>query len=122
MEKLRKELNAVSKTLSNLVKKVEKIQNKIEKKASLLKSQKTKRINKKARKRIPVKKAAVRKTAPPTAVDTIYSIIRKSKRGINTSELMEKTGYERKSVSNAIYILTKQGKIKTVSKGVYIKA
>jgi predicted transcriptional regulator len=73
-------------------------------------------------KTVPVKKAAVRKTAPPTASDNIFQIIKKSKKGINTKDLIKITGYDKKSVSDAIYKLTKQGKIKTVSKGVYIKA
>jgi hypothetical protein len=122
MEKLRRDLKAVSKRLSNLVRQLEKIIIKVDEQIQFYKIPKVKSTRKKAVKTVPEKKAVVRKTAPPTAVDTIYSIIRKSKRGINTSELMEKTGYERKSVSNAIYKLTKQGKIKTVAKGVYVKS
>lgn len=117
MKKLKKDLTFISKTLSDLAQQVEKMQKKVEKRGKLLKKPKAKPI-----KTVPAKRIIVRKTAPPTAADKIFSIIRKSKKGINTKDLMKKTGYERKSISNAIYKLTKQGKIKTVSKGVYIKA
>jgi len=121
MDKLRKELNAVSKTLSKLVQKLEKIQKRVDERARRLKILKGRPVKKKAVNKVPAKKAVVRKTAPPTAADNIFSIIKKSKKGVNTSDLMKKTGYERKAVSNAIYKLTKQGKIKTAAKGVYVK-
>lgn len=115
-------MNFVSKTLSDLAQKVEKMKKKVEKRGKLLEKPKAKPIMKKPMKKVPAKKTIVRKTAPPTAAAKIFSIIQKSKKGINTKDLMKKTGYERKSISNAIYKLTKQGKIKTVSKGVYVKA
>lgn len=121
MDKLRKDINAVSKILSKLTQKIEKIRKDVDKQVQFSKKTKAKSVKKKAVKKVPAKKPVVRKTAPPTAVDTIYTIIRKSKKGVTTSELMKRTGYERKSISNAIYKLTKQGKIKTVAKGVYVK-
>ena len=66
----------------------------------------------------PKKKAA----SPPTAVETLFSIISRSKKGIDVATLMKKTGYDRKKVSNVIYKLGKQGKIKSIDKGVYVKA
>jgi len=121
MDKLRKELSVVSKTLSNLAQKVEKIQKKVDEQARRLKIPKYQPTKKKAMKKIPAKKTVVKKTAPPTAADKIYSFIKKSKKGIKTSDLMKKTGYDRKPVSSAIYKLTKQRKIKTVAKGTYVK-
>jgi hypothetical protein len=122
MEKLRKDLKAASKTLSNLAQKLEKIRKKVDEEVKLSKLPKVKSVKKKAVKTVPAKRAIVRKTAPPNASDKIFLIIKRSKKGINTSDLMKKTGYERKSISNAIYKLTKQGKIKTAAKGVYVKS
>ena len=122
MEKLNRELKAVSKTLSILAQKVEKIRKKVDEQIRFSKLSKVKPVKKKAVKSVPSKKVVVRKTAPPTAADNIFLIIKESKTGINTSDLMIKTGYYRKSISNTIYKLTKQGKIKTVAKGVYVKA
>ena len=117
MKKLKKDLIFISKTLLDLSQKVEDMQKKVDERKKLLKKQKAKSI-----KKIPRKKNIVTKTAPPTSIDNIFSIIKRSKKGISTKDLMKKTGYERKSISNAIYKLTKQGKIKTVSRGVYVKA
>jgi hypothetical protein len=36
--------------------------------------------------------------------------------------LMEKTGYDQKKIANLVYKLKNQGKIKSVKKGVYLKA
>ena len=66
----------------------------------------------------PKKKAA----KAPTAVETVFNIISRSKKGVNTATLMKKTGFDRKKVANTVYKLGKQGKIKTVAKGVYVKA
>jgi predicted Rossmann fold nucleotide-binding protein DprA/Smf involved in DNA uptake len=58
----------------------------------------------------------------PTAAETVYDVISRSQKGVDTSTLMKKTGYDRKKVANMVYKLGKQGKIKTVEKGVYVKA
>jgi len=55
-------------------------------------------------------------------VDTVLAIVSRSKKGVNTAILMEKTGYDQKKISNLLYKLKKQGKIKSVNKGVYLKA
>jgi hypothetical protein len=34
---------------------------------------------------------------------------------------LKKTGYDRKKVANMVYRLGKQGKIKSIKKGVYVK-
>ena len=111
-----------SKALYTLAAKVEKIQKEVTKKVQSTKKPKVKSVKKKAVKKAPAKKVVVRKTAPPTVADKIFDIIKRSKKGVNTATLMKKTGYERKAISNVIYKLTKQGKIKTVAKGIYVKA
>ena len=69
-----------------------------------------------------VKKAVPKKAAPATAVDTVLAIINRSKKGVGTAALMEKTGYNQKKISNMVYKLVKQGRIKSVDRGVYVKA
>ncbi len=66
-----------------------------------------------------VKKTAAKK--PATAVDTVLKIISRSKKGVSPSTLMEKTGFAPQKVHNIVYNLKKQGKIKSVGRGVYLK-
>lgn len=68
------------------------------------------------------KKAVSKKSKPPTAADTVLGVINRSKKGVNTATLMEKTGYDQKKIANLVYKLKNQGKIKSVNKGVYLKA
>jgi len=69
------------------------------------------------------KQAAVKgKKRPATAVDTVLAVIQKARKGVSTATIAEKTGYDKKKVANAIYKLKKSGKIKNLSRGVFIKA
>ena len=84
-------------------------------------------VKKAAVKAKPVRKAAVtkpaaKKTAQLSAVDTAFGFIKRYKKGISTAALMEKTGFDQKKVYNIIYKLNSLGKIKSVGKGVYVKA
>ena len=54
--------------------------------------------------------------------DTVLTIIKRSKKGVDTNTLITKTGYDRKKVANIIYKLKKQRQITTSGKGVYVKA
>lgn len=121
-KKLKKDLQAVSKALYNLAQKIEKMQKEIDKQAQPIKKSKAKAVKKKAVMKAPAKKAAAKKTGLVTAVDTVLGIINRSKKGVNTETLMKKTGYNQKKVFNLIYKLKKQGRIKSVEKGVYVKA
>jgi hypothetical protein len=70
----------------------------------------------------PVQKAANKKVDKAvTASDQVLDLIAKSKKGVGMAVIIEKTGYGQKKVANIIYRLRKQGKIKSVSKGVYAK-
>ena len=95
-------------------------------------NQKLKQWRKVAAKKAPVKKVAVKKAAPKkaiskkptqaTAADTVLAIINRSKKGVNSETLVKKTGYNQKKISNLVYKLRKQGKIKSPEKGIYVKA
>ncbi len=83
---------------------------------------KAKPVRKAAVKKAAVKKPAAKKTAQLSAVDTAFGFIKRYKKGISTAALMEKTGFGQKKVYNIIYKLNSLGKIKSVGKGVYVKA
>jgi hypothetical protein len=114
---LKKDLQGVNKELIALVKKVEKLI------VAFDKLQKPKA----AKKAKPVKAASVRKTGVQRTKmlpshDIVFGLIKKSKKGIDTAALMEKTGYNQKKIFNVIYKLKQQDKIKSIRKGIYVKA
>jgi len=131
MKKLKKDLEAILKALTGLAQKVEKLQEQIGEETKLTKKPKAKAIKTKAVKKAPARKGAVKKAVPKkavpekakpaTAVDTVLAIIRRSKKGVGMAALMEKTGYNQKKIANLVFKLRKQGKIKSVDKGVYVK-
>ena len=137
MNDVQKELLAISAALSSLVEKVEKITTLVEgesgtpapaPKARPARKAKAKAVAKKA-KATPKKKAAAKKAAPAakaaagseTMLDNIFGLISRSRKGITVEKLKKKTGLEARQVSNALYKLTKKGKIETLSRGLYIK-
>jgi hypothetical protein len=132
MEKLKKDLVAILKTLNGLAQKVQKLQERIGEETKPTKKPKAKAVKKKAVKKAPVKKVAVKNAAPKkavpkkakpaTAADTVLAIIKRYKKGIGNATLMEKTGYNQKKIASLVFKLRKQGKIKSVDRGVYVKA
>jgi len=126
MTKLKKDLEAMSKALNGLAQKVQKLQEQLGEtkptKKPKAKAVKAKAVKKTVVKKVAVKKAAPKKATPATAVDTVFAIIKKTKKGVGMAALMEKTGYNQKKIANLVFKLRKQGKIKTVAKGVYVKA
>ena len=65
------------------------------------------------------KKAAPKK--PVTAAETVLKIISRSKKGVSPTTISEKTGFAPKKVHNIVYKLKKEGKIKSVGRGLYLK-
>ena len=111
---LKKDMQDVTKALKGLIQKVEKIQKQAEKMGVP-----------KATKAAPAKKASIQKTTgkkSDTAIATAFAIIGRSKIGVDTAALMEKTGFNKKKVANLVFKLKQQGKITSVGKGVYVKA
>jgi hypothetical protein len=132
MTKLKKDLEAILKALNGLAQKVEKLQEQIGEETKPTKKSKAKAVKKKAVKKTPIKKIAAKKAAPKkavrkkakpvTAADTVLAIIKRYKKGVGNAALMEKTGYNQKKIANLVFKLRKQGKIKSIDKGVYVKA
>jgi predicted Rossmann fold nucleotide-binding protein DprA/Smf involved in DNA uptake len=124
---LKKELQTVNKDLKALAKQVDKIVvavGKLEKpkaaKKPKAKAVKRKPVKKTVAKKVAVKKPAAKKTTK-TVIDTVLAIIRRSKKGVNTATLMKKTGFNERQIHNNVYKLKKQGKVKSVGKGIYVK-
>ncbi len=151
MKDVQKELMAISTTLSSLVQKMEKIAKAIEKgsgkaapakKAKPVKKAKapakkakaaTKKVKAAPKKKAARKKAAKKAAPAPakanastvaggkTMLDSIFGMISRSRSGITVERLKKRAGLEARQVSNALYKLTQKGKIKTISRGLYVK-
>lgn len=133
MKELDVALKAVVEGLRVLAQGVEKIAEKLEgsvpkKKAKAKSVRKTVAKPKKAApekvvaKKLASKKAPVKKAVKVTAADTVLAIINRSKKGVDSANLAKKTGFDKKKVANIVFKLRKQGRVKSVSKGVYTKA
>jgi predicted Rossmann fold nucleotide-binding protein DprA/Smf involved in DNA uptake len=90
-----------------------------------VKAAKAKPVKKVAAKKTPVKKVVVKKPAAKkttkTAIDSVFGFIKRYKKGVNTATLMKKTGFSEKQIQNNVYKLKKQGKIKSVGRGLYLQ-
>ena len=127
-QQLQKQLVTASKSLVNLSKQLEKLSMHVDKMQASGAAAKKKAVVKKkpvAKKKPAVrKKAGVKKPAAAkgvTVLGSIFDAIKRSKKGVAIEKIKEKTGYDGRQLSNALYKLTKQGKIKTISRGVYLK-
>jgi len=84
---------------------------------------KTKRVKKVVKAKTP-KKSTAKKTAlsvkgSSSIVDSVFEVIRNTGGGIAHVAILEKTGLGQRQVSNAVFKLKKQGKVKNVGRGVY---
>ena len=128
MKKLKKDLQVVLKSLKALAKKTEKLAmgvGKLEKAQAVGKRKPKARAQtgKKAKttKKAPaMKKRAVKKTVALTATDQVVKIIKRSKKGVDVPTLKKKTGFEDKKIRNILNRSSKQGKIKSAGRGVYV--
>jgi hypothetical protein len=129
MENLKKNLQTVNKDLEALSKKVDKMivaVGKLEKPKAAKKPKtkvvKRKPVKKAVAKKVAVKKPAAKKPVKLIAADTVFGFIKRYRKGVDVSTLMEKTGFNKRKIYDNVKILKKQGKIKTAGKGVYVKA
>jgi predicted Rossmann fold nucleotide-binding protein DprA/Smf involved in DNA uptake len=121
MKKLKDQLKTISSSLSSLSKQVEKIIKQVEKSQPKKAAVAPKKIA--AKKKVAAKKASAKKASAksPTVIDSILNAIKKTKKGITIAQLKEKTEFNSKQLSNALYKLTKKGKIEAKSRGLYVK-
>ena len=125
MEVLKKDLQSIVKSLKALTEKTEKIAkglDKLEKAVAVKKPKMKTTVKAKPAKRAAARKATVKKTKELSASDTVLAIIKRSGKGVDIATLMKRTGFKNQRVRDALYSLKKQGKVKNISKGVYVKA
>ncbi|MBW1767382.1 MAG: hypothetical protein JRJ65_10070 [Deltaproteobacteria bacterium] len=70
---------------------------------------------------IATKKSVAKKAKGVAAIDTIFAIINKRKKGVNTATLKKNTGFDNKKIYNIINRLKQQGKVKSARLGIYVK-
>lgn len=118
MKELERDLQSVAKSLKALTQKTEKIAKKLDKiaKPKVAKKPKPKPKAK------PRKRPVAKKTARLTASETILSIIKKSRKGVDNATLRKGTGFEGRKIRDILYRLKKQRKIKSPRTGFYVKA
>jgi hypothetical protein len=106
MKQLKKELQAISKSLKALTSKTEKI-------AKMLDE-----VEKpKAKPR-----AGAAKESKGTAGEVILGIVKRSKKGVDSAMLQKKTGFNNQKVRDNLYKLSKRGLIKRAGRGIYVAA
>ena len=112
MKQLKKDLQAVLKSLKLATDKVEKLMKKVEK------------LDKPVASRKPRGKALPKAKAPKKVSDSdaVLAIIKRYKKGVDGATLRKKTGFEGRKMRDIVYRLKKRGKIKVEGKGVYLKA
>jgi predicted Rossmann fold nucleotide-binding protein DprA/Smf involved in DNA uptake len=121
MKKITAQLKILSKSLDTLSKKVEKIIRDVDKAKAPKKAAPAKKT---VAKKTVAKKTAAKKVAPSkqvTMLDNVFDIIKRTKKGVTVAQLKEKTKLNSRQLSNALYKLTKKGKIQTKSRGLYVK-
>ena len=120
MKQLRRSLNAISKDLKALALRTEKMIKALDK---FEKGQKkTGTTRKAAAKRVGTKRVVTKKTKAPSATEKVLKIIMRSKKGVNTTTLQKKTGYNSRKIWDIVHRAGKEGKIKKVDRGIYIQA
>ncbi len=115
MNKTSDQLNKISNSLVALSKQVDKISRQI------LKLKDTKAVLPKAVKSSAKKKAPAKAETQLTVLDSVFDIIKRSKKGVTIAKLKEKTRLESRQISNALYKLAKKDKIVSKERGSYLK-
>jgi predicted Rossmann fold nucleotide-binding protein DprA/Smf involved in DNA uptake len=131
MSKVQNQLKNIAKSLESLAGKLEKLTNQLDKespkaaaapKKAAAKPKKAAAAPAKSKKKAPAAKPAPVAEESGTVLENVMDVITKSRSGANIADLKAKTGLESRQLSNALYKLSKKGQIKTISRGVYVKA
>ena len=109
---LKKDLQVLNKDVKALERKMEKLIKEFDK------GKKAKTIKRAPAKKTPAKK----KIAKLTATDKVLKIVMGRKKGVDTSTIMAKTGFNQKKVWAILLRAYKTGKIKRIDRGVYVGA
>ncbi|MDY6989832.1 MAG: PilZ domain-containing protein [Thermodesulfobacteriota bacterium] len=121
MRHVERDLRWLSKELTTLMRKIEKITKAVDK---LEKAKASGRRGAKAailstRKAYPKKQGRGKKAAGLTATDRVINIINRAKKGVDVPTLKKKTGFEDEKVRNIVARAFKQGRVTRIGRGVY---
>jgi hypothetical protein len=120
---LGRDLQAVSKDIKTLEKKMTNLLKAFEKAQKPKTAAKAKRNTRKMKAGVasaPKKTAFRKKTSQLTATEKILNIIGRSRKGVDVRTLKAKTGFEDKKVRNIIFRASKEGKIEKAGRGIYV--
>ena len=92
------------------------------KKSALKKKAAKSPAKKSPQKKKPTKAKPQKAAKQPTKTDVVLQTIGRARKGIDTATLKKRTGYDTRTISNAVYKLKKGNKIISPKKGVYTKA
>ena len=124
MKQLKRNLQSILKGLKALTEKVERGHKQLAKFEKTQVTEKAKprtKVKAKQVRKAPARRPVSRKTVKITAVDSVLGIIRNSKGEVTTTQIIKKTGFSNKKIFDIISRAKKQGKVKTVARGVYKK-
>ena len=113
MKKLQNQLKSVSKSLAALSKQVEKLSRQVGQAQATAKAAPARKA--------PAGKMTAEAKGGKTVLDTVYEVIRRSKKGETVSQLKVKTNLDARQLSNALYKLSKKGQVYAKSRGLYVK-
>jgi DNA topoisomerase IA len=113
MKQLKRDLQAVSKSLKQLTVRTEKIAKKLD---ELEKPKPVKKSKAKAKPKVTKKPVKI------STAETVLAIIKGSRKGVDIATLKSKAGIGSRTVNSTIYRLKKRGKIKNSGRGIYVKA
>ena len=114
MKRLKKNLQEITKSLKQLTRKIEQMAKNLDK---LEKAQTPKKPRTKA-----AGKGVSKKRPTVSATETVLSIIKNSRKGVDNATLRRKTEYKDNNIRAILFRLKKQGKVKSIGRGVYVKA
>jgi len=80
------------------------------------------RVKAKPAKERVTRKVTVKKGTKVTAIDAVLGVIKRSRKGVTTAQIKEKTGFSEKKIWDIVNRAKRQGKVKSVGRGVYVKA
>ena len=115
-----KNLKALTKKAEVMARKLDRLEKTAEKKTKAKPKAKAKTKAKPVKRAVP-KKVVGRKAKKVTATDSVLAVINRSKNGVNTARLKQKTGFDEIKIRNIVFRLKKQKRITSKPKGVYIK-
>ncbi|MBU1569586.1 MAG: hypothetical protein KKE00_03540 [Proteobacteria bacterium] len=129
MKKVKKQTKPVSKPVATPAKRAVSSKKKSSGAAKIVKAKTVKVPNKKVSKVVKAAKpkavkpkVAAKKPAavPGTVLSSVLSTVKRSKNGVAIAKIKEKTGLSPRQLSNALYKLSKSGKITSKERGIYI--